>query len=582
MYHFKRSFFYLPVAGLLLITFSGCSLLGIHVNVHNPARAKKPPKFSEARILLGELNRFKECYDVHFYELDIQIDPGDRTLSGSATTKAVATADFDTLQIDLYPNMKINSISSVEDGRSLSYYRKAGAVFVIMPERVRKEEKFGIRIDYIGEPKEAKRPPWRGGFVWKKDKMNYPWIGVACESEGASLWFPCKDHSSDEADSVLMHYTVPANLMAVGNGRQVGESASADSSLKTYSWKVVNPINTYNITVYAGKLVPVMDTMQGAKGQIDLHHYVLIYNEERARKHFQGVKPMIRYFEQAFGPYPWYEDGFGLVEAPYAGMEHQSAIAYGSGFRNIRLLNLDLIMLHETAHEWWGNSVTAVDFADMWLQEGVASYAEAMYVEDKDGKKDYTSYMFLQRLFIKNKKPLVWIRGRRYFDYRDSDVYLKGSWMLHTLRHVMEDDSLFFDILRTFRIHYHAQLVTSADFVKWVNDKSGKDYNWFFDHYLYHRKAPILEYYIDRKAEDPVIYYRWKNAEEEFKMPCTFNYSTEKEGYVRLDLIPGEDIKKASLKGILTNNEGSFDVLDKYYGTEETKKLVRLARKAGK
>jgi aminopeptidase N len=400
---------------------------------------------------------------------------------------------------------------------------------------------------------------------------------VACESEGASVWWPCKDHSSDEADSVVLHYSVPDDLVAVGNGVFQGKRKSdLRAGYATYSWKVHNPINTYNITFYAGDFVVVRDSLEGLSGMLYMNHYVLRDNKDKARRHFQQVKPILSFFETKFGAYPWYEDGFRLVEAPYEGMEHQSAIAYGSGYKNFGPFPFDYIMLHETAHEWWGNSVTAFDFADMWLQEGFATYAEALYVEHIQNRQGYLNYLLFERLFIKNKRPVVGPVDRRYFSYKDTDVYMKGAWILHTLRSTIDNDSIFFDIIQTFAVEHAKQLVNTNDFVQLVNEKTAMDYGWFFDFYLNQRKAPVLEYRLGftNETDDLQLFYRWEEAPDQFKLPCTITYTNERGKLRTLRFTPGAKTKSIVLEGLKHNTVSfQFDNFEKYYGIEEVKKL---------
>jgi aminopeptidase N len=569
----------LKALGLIFgsIMLSGCFILGIHTQVHNPKHAKKYPNFNEAEILFGALSTYRSCYDVHYYELDILVDPAKKELRGTVGIYATATAPFDTLQIDLYPNFTIEKIVAPTSGTVLQFVRKAGAVFVIMENTIQTGEPVALQVAYYGKPKEAKRPPWRGGFVWKKDKEKYPWVGVACESEGASVWWPCKDHSSDEADSVSMHYSVPSDIMAVGNGQLMGKQSDKDRpTYTTYHWKVTQPINTYNITFYAGNYALVNDSMEVQEGMLTMNHYVLKKNKELARRHFQQVKPILSFFETKFGSYPWFADGFRLVEAPYEGMEHQSAIAYGSGYKNFFSYDFDYIILHETAHEWWGNSVTAKDFADMWLQEGFATYAEALYVEHTRKKTDYINYLLFERLFIKNKRPVIGPEDRRYFSYKDTDVYMKGAWILHTFRHTLNNDSLFFEVVRSFAVNYRAKLVTTADFMNWVNEKTGTDYDWFFSYYLTQRQAPILEMTMKITGEEDQVqlFYRWKNAPSSFKLPCVISYEDEKGKVRKLRFIPKATTSTIVLEGMRTSKHVvRFDVMEKYYGFEEQKKL---------
>ena len=375
-----------------------------------------------------------------------------------------------------------------------------------------------MKVVYQGKPLVAKRPPWQGGFVWKKDKDNNPWIGVCCETEGASIWWPLKDHNSDEPDSMRLHYSVPRGLIAVGNGQL--ENTKETDQQTTYNWFISYPVNTYDVTLYIGKFRLMAGEYTGINGKkLALNHFVLERDYEKAKKHFRQVRPILKFYEQKFGEYPWYRDGYKLVEAPFAGMEHQTAIAFGNRFKNDIDSATDYIILHETAHEWWGNSVTARDFADVWLQEGFATYAEALYLESNYGEKGYMNHLRFYRLFMMNRYPVVGVRDRRWFDSKKcSDVYVKGAWILATLRNQVGNDSVFFDILKSFAAKYRYKLVESADFIAMVNEKTKNDYNWFFEKYLYDNLVPVFEYETTRQGE---FYYRWANVPagfDHFKM----------------------------------------------------------------
>ena len=310
-----------------------------------------------------------------------------------------------------------------------------------------------------------------------------------------------------------LHYTVPKTLVAVGNGQLEKREESGDRA--SFHWFVSYPINTYNVTLYVGNFQLLEDAYTGINGQqLALNHYVLPENFQKAKTHFKQLHAILKVFERRFGEYPWYRDGFRLVESPYAGMEHQTAIAYGNGYKNDLDEDTDYILLHETAHEWWGNSITAKDLADVWIQEGFATYAEALYMEAMGGEIAYQEHLFLNRIFIKNKYPVVGVKDRRWFHHKkSSDAYVKGSWILHSLRNQIEDDTLFFDIIKSFYQTYQYQLVASQDFIELVNGKTGKDYGWFFQQYLYQRQAPELAWYL---SKDGIFYYQWTNVIPEF------------------------------------------------------------------
>jgi aminopeptidase N len=433
-------------------------------------------------------------------------------LRGKVEIHAVAVSDFKKLQLDLHKNFTILSLTDKNTGKPLDYTRDERAI-IVQDER-NASERFVYVVEYEGKPPVAQKPPWKGGFVWKEDKGKNPWLGVACESEGASLWWPLKDHTSDEPDSMRLHYTVPKGLTAVGNGQL--ENVQENKSTSTFHWFVSYPINTYNVTIYVGDFQKISDTYAGINGEnLALDYYVLPVNRTKAESHFQQVKPILKNFEELFGEYPWYRDGFKLVESPYAGMEHQTAIAYGNGYKNQFGGSFDYIILHETAHEWWGNSITARDLAHVWLQEGFATYAEALYHEKTEGERGYMYHMFMYRMMIKNKYPVVAVEDRRWFHFRDNaDVYMKGAWILHTLRDQIANDAVFFDIIKTFHEENKRTIVDSDNFIELVNRKTEKDFNWFFAQYLYKNELPELEYYANPTGK---FYYRWKNMPDSFR-----------------------------------------------------------------
>ena len=476
---------------------------------------------------------------------------------------ATALSDFDTLQLDLYPNMKLDKISF--EGKDISFGRKYGAVYVNMSRKIKTGEKFSLAISYEGKPHAAKKAPWDGGFVWKKDKEKNPWIGIACETEGASLWWPCKDVTNDEPDSVAINITVAKDLVVVCNGTLVGIS-NPDQQYSTYKWFVSYPINLYDVTLYIGKFKLLADSLKMPSGKtLPINHYVLPINYEKAKVHLAQAKDQIAFYEKTFGEYPWYRDGYKLVESPYEGMEHQSAIAYGNGYKQ-GYNGFDYIILHESAHEWWGNSVSASDFADVWLQEGFATYAEALYVESTKGKNAYYNYMLVYRLFIANKYPVVGPTGVRYFDYRNNDCYQKGAWVLHTLRTQIANDTLFFNILKSFQRKYKMKTVTSQDFINLVNEKTGEDYTWLFNQYLYKREAPFLEYYWDRAD----FFYRWEYTDATFKMPAEIAL----DGLIKITLKPTDKIQKIQIDG-KAYKEISFNNYTELFGIKENKKLMK-------
>ena len=508
---------YLALAGLLV--FSSCSstrqmMSRQRLDMEIPEKAEPYPKPTPRAKLLGELTAPRTCYDVTFYELNIDIDLDNRMIAGYVDFYAWAVNEFTELQFDLAKNMVLDEVNY--KGRSLTYTREEDAVFVTFPA-VQAGRQFQFRVTYHGEPAQAKKPPWDGGFVWEKDKAGRDFVGVACEGDGASLWWPCKDHPTEEPDSMAINITVPSNIMCVANGR-LREKVETD--VKTsYKWFVTKPINNYNVSVNIANYAVIADTIHSVTGIQPVTYYVLDYNETVAREHFKEARAMMRSLEKFFGPFPWWEDGYKLVETPYLGMEHQTAVAYGNDFktyeRGIRTIYgyMDYIILHETAHEWWGNNITACDGADVWLHEGFAVYSEVLYVEDQLGYPMSIHYLLELRRGIQNRRAIVGPRGEYYWGFEDA--YNKGAWILHTLRSVLDDDTMFFGILKGFQQEFASQIVCTEDLVEYINNATVKDFTPFFDQYIFDRRPPTLEYSLTKDK----LLYRYTGILPEFSMP---------------------------------------------------------------
>ena len=508
---------YLALVGLLV--FSSCSstrqmMSRQRKDMEIPEKAEPYPDPTPRAKLLGELTAPRTCYDVTFYELNIDIDLDNRMIAGYVDFYAWAVNEFTELQFDLAKNMVLDEVNY--KGRSLTYTREEDAVFVTFPA-VQAGRKFQFRVTYHGEPAQAKKPPWDGGFVWEKDKAGRDFVGVACEGDGASLWWPCKDHPTEEPDSMAINITVPSDIMCVANGR-LREKVETDVKT-TYKWFVTKPINNYNVSVNIANYAVIADTIHSVTGIQPVTYYVLDYNETVAREHFKEARAMMRSLEKFFGPFPWWEDGYKLVETPYLGMEHQTAVAYGNDFktyeRGIRTIYgyMDYIILHETAHEWWGNNITACDGADVWLHEGFAVYSEVLYVEDQLGYPMSIHYLLELRRGIQNRRAIVGPRGEYYWGFEDA--YNKGAWILHTLRSVLDDDAMFFGILKGFQQEFAAQIVCTEDLVEYINNATVKDFTPFFDQYIFDRRPPTLEYSLTKDK----LLYRYTGILPEFSMP---------------------------------------------------------------
>ena len=502
---------------LLSACLNSCAVIGINTGHKTPHKPGHYPEFTEEDSLRGQLTRFRSTYDVTFYDLNIDVDIENKYLKGSVELFFTAVDELDTLQIDLYENLKINRI--VHNGHELSFRRKYKAVFISLDEVLHTGEKCSLTVFYEGKPVTAPKPPWKGGFVWKKDKDKNPWIGVACEVAGASLWWPVKDHISDEPDSMRISVTVPDGLFCVSNGNL--SARIEKNGRETFTWETRYPINTYNATLYIGNFRHFQLPFSNEESSIPLDFYVLPRNLEKAKTHFLQAADIIRFYESVFGEYPYKKEGYKLIESPYEGMEHQTAIAYGNKYKNSFGSRFDYIILHETAHEWWGNSVSIGDYAEIWLHEGFATYSEALYVEHLYGHEVYERYLSFYAMLIKNKKPVIGPYGVNYWDYKDTDVYMKGALILHTLRNYLDNDALFFDIIRTFYTTYKHSIASTKDFIGIVNAKTKLDLNWFFDLYLYDRICPQLEWNY-RKHDVSGQYefrYRWNNVSTDFPLP---------------------------------------------------------------
>jgi len=487
--------------------------------------------FTEADTLRGMLRLARTCYDVTFYELDIRVDINNRFIKGNVDMCFDVIEDFKKIQIDLFKNMKINLIQF--EGESLSYDRVHNAVFVHFPKQIKGSQKC-IKIHYEGHPIAAKNAPWDGGFVWKKDEDNKPWVGVACEGTGASLWWPNKDHLSDEPDSMAIHIQVPDSLYCVANGN-LRNQINLEDGYTDYQWFVSYPINNYNVTLNIADYTHFHEEYTSTDGSVlDLDYYVLPYNLKKAKAQFAMVPEMMACYEHYFGKYPFWNDGFAMVETPYLGMEHQGAIAYGNKYMRGYLggmipphMDWDYIVVHETGHEYFGNSVSVNDHAEMWIHESFTTYMESMYVECTYGYEEAVSYLLSQRRYITNRTPVVGPLDVNFESWGHSDHYYKGAWILHTLRHVIDDETLWLDLMKSFYDKYAISQATTKDFIDFVNKKTNKNLTSFFQQYLYHSAIPTLEYALDQKGDDVQITCRWETDVENFIMPIKVGEHTD-------------------------------------------------------
>lgn len=475
-------------------------------------------QFSHADSLRGQLRPERACYDVKFYDLNLDVNFQSKYIKGYNTIVYEVVRGFNMLQIDLFSNMKIDSI--IHQAKPVKYHRKYNAVFVDLGEMQEEGILDSIRVYYNGIPRIAVNAPWDGGFTWAKDKNGKPWLGVSCEGIGASLWWPNKDHLSDEPDSMRIRCTVPKGLTCVSNGVLRSKVNIDDKS--SFEWFVSYPINNYNVTLNVADYVHFSDTFVSSSDatKLAMNYYVLPYNLSAAKIQFKQAHEVLRIFEKYLDKYPFWNDGYALVESPYLGMEHQSCIAYGNKYmpgylgRHPAGMPEDFIILHETGHEWWGNSVSCVDHGEMWIHETFCTYMEAVFMEEKYGKDAAVRYLKFHTSYISNSQPMLGPKDVN-FDSHDSDMYYKGSMMLHTLRAAIDNDSLWWDILKTFYLKHKIKSAVTEDFIMHVNEKTGKDFIFFFEQYLKHPEIPILHYEMNGNK----IRYRWEASVKNFNMP---------------------------------------------------------------
>lgn len=482
-------------------------------------------QFTRADTLRGSLRPERICYDVTYYELNIKIDTGARTITGSNTIRFATMHDFRELQIDLFENMNIISITM--GNTELRYRREYNAVFVEMPGIMEEGTEGNITVNYYGKPTEAKRAPWDGGFTWAYDERGNLWVGVSCEGIGASLWWPNKDYLGDEPDSMRIICTIPSGLKCIANGNEEGQQRNPDGTT-TFKWFVGYPINNYNVTINIGDYVHFHDEYTAADDAVlSLDYYVLSYNLAKAKQHFTQVKPMLACYEKYLGKYPFWNDGYALVETPYLGMEHQGAIAYGNkyktGYAGIDFsrigLDFDYIIIHETGHEWWGNSVSCYDIADMWIHESFCTYTEAIYVECMYGYETAMRYVNAKKITVGNKNPIVGIYGVN--EEGDGDMYNKGMLFLNTLRHVINDDRLWWSTIKCMSdTVFKMKNIGYDDVVNFFNTKTKRNWNAVFEQYLKHASVPVFEYSLKKvKAKTFELKYRWNADVKGFALP---------------------------------------------------------------
>ncbi|MEO5569050.1 MAG: M1 family metallopeptidase [Gemmatimonadaceae bacterium] len=504
------------------------------------ATAQAQPRFTRADTLRGTNSPMRSWWDVTFYDLKVSISPNDSTIRGSNGITYRVLRPATEMQIDLQPPLVVDSM--IQDGQRLSFRRDSikptggrgrgqnadtatqasNALFVQLPSAATRGALKTIMVYYHGRPRAAVRPPWDGGYGWGVDSLNRPFFSTTNEGLGASVWWPNKDLSSEEPDSQRIAITVPDPTINVSNGRLRRTTRNGDGTT-TYEWFVANPINNYNVAVNAGMYAHFSDTLHGEKGKLTLDFYPLDYHLDVAKKQFAQAKSVLACFEKWFGPYPWYEDGYKLVETAHLGMEHQSAVAYGNRYQQGYLgsdrsgtglgTTWDFIIVHETAHEWWGNNISAADHADMWIHESFGNYSEGIYQECLTNKADGARYTVGQRRIIRNDAPIIGSFGVNAEG--SGDMYDKGGNMLHTIRQIINDDAKWRSILRGLNQTFRHKTVSGRDVEEFINTRSGINFDKVFTQYLMTTRIPVFEYDI----QGSTLWYRWKDVVPGFDMP---------------------------------------------------------------
>ncbi|WET02809.1 M1 family metallopeptidase [Flavobacterium sp. YJ01] len=481
---------------------------------------KSETAFTHQDTLRGSITKERAWWDLKYYHLDVKVKPSEKFISGSNTVRYTVLTENNRMQIDLQQPMNITKVT--QNGKELKFERDGNAFFITLIEKQKVGDTKEIVISYEGKPKEAVRAPWDGGFSWKKDKNGKDFIATSCQGLGASVWWPCKDHMYDEVESMLISVNVPGDLTEVSNGRLKSVKKEKDGT-KTFNWYVSNPINNYGVNINIGDYVNFSEVFKGEKGDLDCNYYVLRDNLALAKEHFKDAPKMLKAFENWFGPYPFYEDSYKLVEVPYLGMEHQSSVTYGNQYKQGYLgrdlsgtgwgLKFDFIIIHESGHEWFANNITYKDIADMWIHESFTNYSESLFLEYYYGKDAGAEYVIGCRNNIENDKPII-----GHYDVNNEgsgDMYPKGANMLHTIRQIVNDDEKWKSILRGLNKTFYHQTVTSKQIEDYINEQAGVNFNRVYAQYLTTTKIPVFEYMF----KNGTLGYHWTNCVSKFDMP---------------------------------------------------------------
>jgi aminopeptidase N len=542
----------------LLLFFTSMSILSAQAQ----GLLSEKKIFTQQDTLRGSITPERIWWNLTYYHLELEVIPDEKFITGKNTITYTILSEYQTLQVDLQAPLTISKVT--QDGKELDVVHLGNAHFVQLIKKQEIGNSESIIVHYQGNPKEAIRAPWDGGFSWKKDSNGNHFVATSCQGLGASVWWPCKDHMYDEVENMDISITVPSNLMDISNGKL--KEIVDHGATKTYHWTVKNPINNYGVNVNIGDYAHFSEVFEGEKGALDMDYFVLKDNLEKAKKHFKDAPKMMKAFEHWFGPYPFYEDGFKLVEVPYLGMEHQSSVTYGNQYKKGYLgrdlsgtgwgLKFDFIIIHEAGHEWFANNITNKDIADMWIHESFTNYSESLFLDYYYGKKAASEYVIGLRRSIANQNPII---GQ--YDLNNegsSDMYNKGGNLLHTLRQLVDNDEKWREILRKMNAIFYHQTVTTVQIENFLSTEIGIDLTAVFDQYLRDIRIPILE----SQLQNGILSYKWANVVRDFKMPVRI-FINEKPIW----LYPTLEIQTKTLKGRNSN----FEVDPNFYIYTKTK-----------
>lgn len=501
----------------------------------------------------GALMPEQAAYDVRFYGMDLEILPEEQRIKGTIEVRARVVQPMKHLVLDLHPNLKVYGVSRQND--ALPYWVEGGKVWIDLGHTLQPREQLAVKISYGGQPRVAPNPPWEGGFTWEKTPSGEHWIATSCQTNGADLWWPCKDHVSDEPDSMALKITVPEPLVVATNGRFRGKQ-TIEKGKTTFDWYISTPINIYNVAMNIAPYQVLEDELQSITGEtIPVFFYVLPQDEKKGRALLPEIKDHLAFYEKYLGPYPFRQDKYGVVQTPHLGMEHQTIIAYGANFDNTSMTRgkdwgFDALHHHELGHEWWGNLVTNYDWKDMWIHEGFCSYMQAIYMEELKGQKAYHEYMNNMRFL--NRLPVAPQESRSAKEIYQAPIYTKGAWVLHSLRYLIGDEAFFKSLRRMCYPHpaleaikdgKQCRFVTTDDFRLIAEEESGMELKWFFDVYLRQPSLPVL----NSRVQGNKLRLSWTVANElPFFMPVdvlidgqTRKVMVTREG-VEVNLSPGQ------------------------------------------